>query len=244
MEQGLGDMLQFIRYAPLVKERGGTVIVECPRFLILLFSTCRGIDRFNGEGDPLPEFDVQAPLMGLPRLFKTTLETIPASVPYLFPDAGLVEKWQHKLASIGGFKIGFSWQGNPNHQWDRHRSIPLKEFANIARLPGVRLISLQKGVGTEQLKSAGFEVLELGDELDTTSGAFMDSAAIIEHLDLVVTVDSAIAHLAGRSVLGCGSRWQLSWTGAGCSAGRTAPGIRPCGSFGNPTWGIGRRSLS
>jgi len=149
------------------------------------------------EGDSLPEFDVQAPLMGLPRIFQTTLETVPAAVPYLFPDAGLVEKWQHRLASVGGFKIGISWQGNPNHPWDRHRSFPLKEFAAIAQVRGVRLISLQKGAGTEQLKSAGFEVLEFGDELDTTSGAFMDSAAIIKNLDLVITVDSAIAHLAG-----------------------------------------------
>jgi hypothetical protein len=123
--------------------------------------------------------------------------SVPTTVPYLFPDAGLVEKWRQRLASVDGFKIGISWQGNPNHQWDRHRSFPLKEFAAIARLPGVRLISLQKGAGTEQLKSAGFEVLEFGDELDTTSGAFMDSAAIIKNLDLVITVDSAIAHLAG-----------------------------------------------
>jgi len=197
MEQGLGDMLQFIRYAPLVKECSGTVIVECPRFLIPLFSTCRGIDRLMAEGDSLPEFDVQAPFMSLPRIFQTTLETVPGTVPYLFPGAGLVEKWRQRLSSIDGFKIGIAWQGNPNHQWDRHRSIPLKEFAALARLPGIRLISLQKGAGTEQLKSAGFEVLEFGDELDTTSGAFMDSAAIIKNLDLVITVDSAIAHLAG-----------------------------------------------
>jgi len=135
--------------------------------------------------------------MSLPRLFQTTVETVPATVPYLFPDAGLVEKWRQRLAPVHGFKIGISWQGNPNHEWDRHRSIPLKEFAAIARLPGVRLISLQKGAGTEQLKSAGFEVLDFGDELDTTSGAFMDSAAIIRNLDLVITVDSAIGHLAG-----------------------------------------------
>jgi tetratricopeptide (TPR) repeat protein len=197
MEQGLGDMLQFIRYAPLVKERGGTVILECPRFLIPLFSTCRGIDLIVAEGDPLPDFNVQAPLMSLPRLFKTTPEAIPSAVPYLFPDPGLVEQWRQRLSSIAGFKIGISWQGNPHHQWDRHRSFPLAELAAIARLPGVRLISLQKGARTEQLKVVPFEVIEFGEELDTTSGAFMDSAAIIKNLDLVITVDSAIAHLAG-----------------------------------------------
>jgi tetratricopeptide (TPR) repeat protein len=197
MEQGLGDMLQFIRYAPLVKERGGTVIVECPRFLIPLFSTCRGIDRIIAEGDPLPDFNVQAPLLSLPRLFKTTLETVPATVPYLFPDSGLVEKWRQRLPSAEEFKIGISWQGNPHHQWDRHRSFPLAAFAAVARLPGVRLVSLQKGAGTEQLKTVSFEVIDFSQELDTTSGAFMDSAAIIKNLDLVITVDSAIAHLAG-----------------------------------------------
>jgi tetratricopeptide (TPR) repeat protein len=197
MEQGLGDMLQFIRYAPLVKERGGRVVVECTRMLIPLFSTCKGIDQLVAEGEPLPDFDVQVPLMSLPRLFKTTLETVPAAVPYFFPDDELVERWRQRLTSIDGLKIGISWQGNPNHQWDRHRSFPLKELAGISQLPGVRLISLQKGAGTEQLKSVGFEVLQFGDELDTTSGAFMDSAAIIKNLDLVITVDSAIAHLAG-----------------------------------------------
>jgi hypothetical protein len=197
MEQGLGDMLQFIRYAALVKECGGTVIVECPRFLIPLFSKCRGIDRLVAEGDPLPEFDVQAPLMGLPRLFKTTLETVPATVPYLCADSALVEKWRQKLASIDSFKIGIAWQGNPHHHWDRHRSFPLAEFAALARLPSIRLVSLQKGAGGEQLKSVDFEVIDFSDELDKESGAFMDSAAIIKNLDLVITVDSAIAHLAG-----------------------------------------------
>jgi hypothetical protein len=106
MEQGLGDMLQFIRYAPLVKQRGGTVIVECPRILLPLFSTCQGIDQLVAEGDPLPDFEVQAPLMSLPRLLKTTSENVPATVPYFFPDLGLVEKWQQRLACVGGLKIG------------------------------------------------------------------------------------------------------------------------------------------
>jgi hypothetical protein len=122
---------------------------------------------------------------------------VPSAVPYLFPDSGLVEKWRQRLPSTEEFKIGISWQGNSNHQWDRHRSFPLAEFATIARLPGLRLVSLQKGAGTEQLKAIAFEVIDFGEDLDTTSGAFMDSAAIIKNLDLVITVDSAIAHLAG-----------------------------------------------
>jgi tetratricopeptide (TPR) repeat protein len=224
MEQGLGDMLQFIRYAALVKERGGTVIVECPPFLIPLFSRCRGIDQVVAEGSALPAFDVHAPLMSLPGLLGTTLATIPATVPYLFPEPHLVEEWGRRMKKGGRnhferelpvdlvrepdplemnpdpfFRIGIAWQGNRYHKWDRHRSIPLTQFAPLAQLPGVELISLQKGYGSEQVAAlAGrFPVTELAGEVNATPGAFMDTAAIMKHLDLVITVDTAIAHLAG-----------------------------------------------
>jgi hypothetical protein len=197
MEQGLGDTLQFIRYAPLVKERGGTVLVECPASLIPLLSSCAGIDRSVPEGSALPDFQVHVPLMSLPRIFGTTLATIPSNVPYLNADERLVESWREKLRSITEFKIGIAWQGNPNHKWDRHRSIPLAQFAPLARLPGVRLVSLQKVHGTEQLKDGHFPILDLGPDLDGSNGAFMDTAAVMKNLDLVVTTDTAIAHLAG-----------------------------------------------
>jgi Tfp pilus assembly protein PilF len=197
MEQGLGDMLQFIRYARLVKERGGTVIVECPPFLMPLFSFVSGIDRLVGEDQSLPGFDVQAPLMSLPRLLGTTLANIPAEVPYLHAEGALAEEWARKLSELRGFKIGIAWQGNRHHKWDRFRSIPLAEFEPLARLRGVRLISLQKGYGTEQLRANRFPVTELADELDASAGAFMDTAAIMKNLDLVITTDTALAHLAG-----------------------------------------------
>jgi tetratricopeptide (TPR) repeat protein len=199
MEQGLGDMLQFIRYAPLVQERGGTVIVECPAILVGLFSRCRGIDRVVAEGSPLPAFDCHAPLLGLPRLLQTTLTTVPADIPYLFADAQRTAAWGEKLRSLDGFKVGIVWQGNPHNQWDRWRSIPLEAFAPLAAIAGVRLITLQKGPGVEQLESlAGrFAITTLADDLDAEGEAFADTAAIMKQLDLVITVDTATAHLAG-----------------------------------------------
>jgi tetratricopeptide (TPR) repeat protein len=196
MEQGLGDMLQFIRYAALAQP-GGRVVVECPGILRPLFSRCRGIDQLVAEGDPLPPFDVHAPLLSLPRLLKTTLATVPAEVPYLFPDPGRVETWGRRLPPGRDFKIGVAWQGNPHHQWDRHRSFPLAKLAPLAGLPGVRLVSLQKGPGIEQLRAAPFPVTALAEDLDASGGAFEDTAAVLRHLDLVVTPDTALAHLAG-----------------------------------------------
>ncbi|HJT77032.1 MAG TPA: tetratricopeptide repeat-containing glycosyltransferase family protein, partial [Gemmataceae bacterium] len=195
MEQGLGDMIQVIRYAALLKQRGGRVVVECPARMVPLFSTCPGIDRLVAEGEPLPDFDVHAPLLSLPGLLGTTLETVPAQVPYLSADPALVERWGQELAGIEGLRVGIAWQGNPKHQWDRHRSIPLACFAPLAAVPGVRLISLQKGPGAEQAHR--FPVADLLGNLDGGPGAFADTAAVIKHLDLVVSADTAVAHLAG-----------------------------------------------
>ena len=239
MEQGLGDMIQFLRYAPLLKSplvppgrgAGGegtscTVLVECPPFLIPLFCTCPGIDHVIAEGTPLPPFDVHAPLMSLPHLCRTTaLPTIPNKVPYLFPDPALVEQWLEKLASRASlaeaqseqkegpsprslralremsshqpFRIGIAWQGNIHHKWDRHRSIPLVEFAPLAAMPDVQLVSLQKGPGAEQVRDVAFPIADLGEDFDTAAGAFMDTAAVCKNLDLVITADTALAHLAG-----------------------------------------------
>src|SRR5205807_6303152 len=146
-EQGLGDTLHFIRYARLVKERGGKVILYCPRGLTQLLRTCPGVDGLVERGAAPPEFAVRAPLLDLPKIFNTSAATIPDRVPYLFPDADLVEHWRHELAPLGGVRVGIFWQGNPNHPWDRHRSAPLACFEPLARVPGVRLISLQKGPG-------------------------------------------------------------------------------------------------
>jgi tetratricopeptide (TPR) repeat protein len=198
-EQGLGDTLQFIRYAALVKERGGAVQVACALSLVPLLKTCSGVNGISAKGSPLPPFDVQAPLLSLPGIFGTSLGKVPARVPYLFADARLIERWRQELNGFRGFRIGIAWQGNPKYPSDRFRSIALAHFAPLACLEGVRLINLQKGPGTEQLRAAAdrVPVTDLGSRLDETSGAFLDTAAVMMILDLVICSDSAIAHLAG-----------------------------------------------
>lgn len=198
-EQGLGDSIQFLRYAPLVQQRGARVVVECQERLLPLFAGCPGIDALVAGGRELPPFDVHAPLLSLPGLFKTTLEDIPASIPYVFATPELIEKWRDKLGTTEGVRIGIAWQGNPTYHSDRCRSIPLARFAPLAQIPSVRLISLQKGPGVEQLAEACdlFGVVDYSSELDEQAGPFMDTAALMMNLDLVITSDSVTAHLAG-----------------------------------------------
>jgi len=193
-EQGLGDTIQFVRYASMVKERGGRVVVECPGMLLDLFRSCSGIDQLVAEAQPLPDFDVQAPLMSLPALFRTTLETVPAEVPYLHADPNCIEKWRQRLTYDGTLKVGICWQGNPHHQWDRHRSIPLCYFAPLAEVPDVKLFSLQKWHGVEQLRelTGRLPIIELSD-----AETFADTAAVMTLLDLIITADTSVAHLAG-----------------------------------------------
>src|SRR5262249_16941908 len=146
-EQGLGDTLHFIRYVPLVKQRGGTVVVQCQPALQRILASCPGIDVLIPQGNPVPAFDVHAALLSLPAIFQTPLANVPAQVPYLHPDPKLVEHWRSELGASGTFKVGIVWQGNPKFGYDKQRSIALTEFATLAELPGVQLISLQKGKG-------------------------------------------------------------------------------------------------
>lgn len=198
-EQGLGDTLQFIRYVKLARERAGDgrVIVAAQTALLPLLSQS-GFAELVPNDRPLPPFDVQVPLMSLPLVFGTEVETVPRDVPYLAADKTRVEHWRHALAKYPGRRIGIAWQGRPSFRGDLLRSTPLQSFAPLADVSGARLISLQKGPGVDQLAGlAGrFEVVDLGDALDR-EGAFLDTASVMSHLDLVVTTDSAIAHLAG-----------------------------------------------
>ena len=198
-EQALGDTIQFIRYAPLVKACGGTVIVECQPPLVRLLASCSGIDHLVPRGAPRLAFDVQAALLSLPGLFNTTPETVPARAPYLSPDPGLVAAWRTELGAVAGFKVGIAWQGSMTFAGDRLRSVPLRHFAALARVPGVRLYGLQKGPARDQIRALArdFAVTDLGGTLDEAAGAFMDTAAVMMNLDLVVTTDTSIAHLAG-----------------------------------------------
>jgi tetratricopeptide (TPR) repeat protein len=198
-EGGLGDTIHFVRYAANIKQNGGTVLVGCQTPLVPLLTSCRSIDGLVASGSAPPPFDVQAPIMSLPRILKTSLSTVPAEVPYLWPDAKLEDAWRHQLSRHPGFKVGIVWQGSFVYTKNRQRSIPLSHFAPLARVEGVCLISLQKGFGSEQLRTVGdqFPVIDLGNQFDEHSGAFMDTAAIMKSLDLVITSDTSIAHLAG-----------------------------------------------
>ena len=198
-EQGLGDTLQFIRYAAVIKARGARVIVDCPAVLHSLLARTPGVDAWTSPEQPPVEADCCVPLMSLPHLLGTTLATIPAEIPYVFAEADRVAHWQQKLADLSGFKIGIVWQGNQNCPGDQFRSIPLSAFAPLADLAGVRLVSLQKGPGVEQLADVAdrWRIADFGETFDATGGAFMDTAAVMKNLDLVITSDTATAHLAG-----------------------------------------------
>lgn len=198
LEQGMGDVFHFIRYVPLLCQQGARVLVECPSGLIpLLQHADLGIDQLVPRGSTLPPFDVACPLLSLPGILGTTIETIPTDVPYLQASSELVDTWRHKLNELDGIKVGIAWQGNKKHPEDRWRSIPLAHFEPLSRVEGVTLFSLQKGQGAEQVRSCGFPVVDWTAEIDNTHGPFTDTAAIMTRLDLVVTCDSALAHLAG-----------------------------------------------
>ena len=198
-EYGMGDVLQFIRYVPLVQARSPKtrVLLEVHRALIPLLNGS-GFSNVVERGEVDGNFDVQLPLMSLPAVFETTLENIPNRIPYLSADGMRAAEWQRRLSGIGGFKVGIHWQGSVSYASDRQRSMALSCFAPLAEVPGVQLISLQKGAGSEQVAegSARFPVLTFPD-LDESGGAFVDTAALMASLDLVITCDSAPGHLAG-----------------------------------------------
>lgn len=195
-EQGIGDTIQFIRYAELVKGLGAYVIFECEPFLAPILSSCKSIDAIVARGTPLPNFDTYAPVMSLPRIMRSTPASVPKTVPYLDADPHRIETWKQKLPLGDGMNIGIIWQGNRKYLLNHQRSMPLESLLPLARLQGVRLVSLQKGCAHE-LAVSPFSVLDFGDLLDANGVAFMDTAAIMKCLDLVISVDSAPAHLAG-----------------------------------------------
>jgi len=194
-EQGLGDTLQFIRFAAQVQSRGARVVVECQPPLVDLLSSCPGIDQLVPVGAPLPAFDVHCPLMSVSGALSVPIDRLWTG-SYLETDPALVNAWRERLAARPGLRIGICWQGNPRHLFDRQRSFPLAQLAPIARHREVQLVSLQKGPGVEQIASAPFPVMELGDELDVTR-PFVDTAAVMKSLDLVISADTATCHLAG-----------------------------------------------
>ena len=198
-EQGLGDCLQFVRYLQEIPADGGQVtLLVKPRLTALLRAAFDGIEIVDSIGALTGDYDYRAPLMSLPHILGTRLETVPAAVPYLVAEPARVAAWRDRLGAEG-FRVGIAWQGNPVGLVDRGRSLPLAEFAPFAAVPGVRLISLQAQHGLEQLDALppGMAVETLGADFDAGPDAFLDSAAVMANLDLVAVSDSALAHLAG-----------------------------------------------
>jgi len=201
-EWGLGDMMHFIRYAQLVKEAGATVYVRMHKPLEKLFSLCPYIDKIISDGEKIPPFHVAIPIMSLPLIFKTTLETIPANIPYLYADEKLIALWKEKLAPDKNFKVGICWHAKPiflEENYLTRRSVPLKDFAILSEIDNISFYSLQKIYGIDELEDIpkNFKVHTFGPDFDNTHGRFMDSAALIQNLDLIITADTSIVHLAG-----------------------------------------------
>jgi tetratricopeptide (TPR) repeat protein len=219
-EQGFGDTIQFIRYAKLVKALGANVIVECEQQLVNLLASAAEFDRLIAKGSALPDFDTHAPLLRLPGIVQTRLETIPADVPYLFADESLVEEWRERLSARIGersaaqvgqrpplrggartdlLRVGINWRGREGRgPWEK-RNVPVRCFEALARFRDIRFLSLQKEASRNELAEIGqrLPMVEIGTDIDETHGAFMDTAAIMMNLDLVITSDTSVAHLAG-----------------------------------------------
>ena len=171
-----------------------------------------GLDRVIAQDEPTGPFDVWSPLLSLPLYFTPNVESIPGRVPYLPDDPAIIRFWQERLHHIDGFRVGINWQGNPAFSKDRFRSVPLRCFEPLARVPGVRLISLQKGHGREQLENreVPFPVVDLNLSLDEIHGPFVDTAAILRRLDLVITSDTSLAHWRGAGNRNVACRSQRS----------------------------------
>jgi tetratricopeptide (TPR) repeat protein len=193
-EQGFGDTIQFARFLPLVARRGGRIVLEAPSALHRLLVGIDGVERVLAIGDPLPDVAWHAPLLSLPVAFGTEVSTVPAAVPYLRAEPLAVEEWRRRLARPG-LKVGLVWAGRPEHERDRHRSLPLAQLAPLAAVDGVSLFALQKGAAVAEAAHApqGLEI----EVLDPLLGDFADTAAAIMALDLVISVDTSVAHLAG-----------------------------------------------
>jgi len=195
-EQGFGDAIQFIRFAPLVAERGARIIIECQKELKSLIRNVRGVDSVITREDPLPEADVHCPLLSLPLVFNTTPESIPAKIPYIAPDTTILQKWAERVKNDRArLKVGLVWSGNPKYKADQFRSISLSSFLQLWEVEGLSFYSLQKGEAAVQVKELPEET-KLVDHTDEMND-FSDTAGLIVNLDLIISVDTAVAHLAG-----------------------------------------------
>ena len=191
-EQGFGDTIQFIRYVEEVEKYSGNIIVECQKPLFRLLLNVPKIDRLIIKGDHVPNFNVCAPLLSIPYILGTTSASIPANTPYLFSNDNSVHL---KNLQEKNKNVGIVWAGSPKHKNDRNRSTQLSNFLPLASLPGVQLFSLQVGSRRADLK----RIINETTIIDATSeiNDYADTAAIIGQLDLIISVDTSVAHLAG-----------------------------------------------
>jgi tetratricopeptide (TPR) repeat protein len=197
-EQGLGDIIQFARYLPLVAARSNNVTFVVDKKMVRLLQRVTENVEVVDQALVGQTFDFQSLLLSLPLRFGSDLASIPAAVPYLHAEPKRVQAWRARIGE-DGFKIGIAWHARPGAFNAGERSIPLSHFGRLARLPGVRLISLQKQIGLDQLTALpkGVMIELLGEEFDEGPDAFVDTAAVIETLDLVIAADTAVAHVAG-----------------------------------------------
>jgi len=197
-DQGYGDTIQFARYIPWVRRRVKEVVLGCCQELLPLISQLPGIDGSYVRWEDIPGFSVYCPLSSLPFVFGTELNTIPGSTPYLKADPQKLARWSQRIRAAvgdGTLKVGIAWAGRPTHPNDRARTLRWSQLLPLTRIPGVSLIALQKEIpATDRAEfPAGLGALDLSTEIDD----FGDTAAVIESCDLVVTIDSSAAHLAG-----------------------------------------------
>ncbi len=212
LADGQGDCIQGIRFAAEARRRVGSTVVLCLPSMARLLGRCDGVDRVVTTREALSGVEAQISPLYLAAVFRPTPVTIKGNA-YLSADAATIERWRPAIASIPGLKVGIAWQGNPEYHLDACRSFRLAELEPLARLPGVTLVSLQKGYGSEQLPAAGFPVVDLGARYAV--GDWAESAAVVSMLDLVIGCDSALIHLAGALGARPGSRWRKWPIGGG-----------------------------
>jgi tetratricopeptide (TPR) repeat protein len=203
-EQGIGDCFQFVRYAKELKNAGAYLICKVPQQLKRIITLCPYIDKVVDQTETLNEVDHVISLMSCPYIFNTSLNTIPKDIPYLYADNTLVQEWHKKIPHTKDIKIGICWRSNTNYKSPvqqfvtNQKSIPLEKLKPLTNITGVKLFSLQKIMTQEEKNIANkLSIFTFEDNFDLHNGSFMDTAAIIKHMDLVITIDSAIAHLAG-----------------------------------------------
>ena len=193
-EQGVGDALQCVRYVPLVAKRGGQVVLGVQKRLHRLLARTEGARQVVSDAEAAPEFSWHCPLLSLPLAFATDLSTIPSGIPYVHPDPRQIETWGRRMQR-SSFRIGLAWGGNPNYPHELWRSIPLEQLAPLTFLEGTTFYSLQLGAPARQVRQLGssVQIIDLQDDQKDLA----DTAAIVAHLDLVISIDTSIAHLVG-----------------------------------------------